>query len=147
MRRDHEVFQLDPIAIANGEDVAGQAVAWARPKLGDKPVLIYSTADPQQVSAVQNKLGREDSGALIEETMGKIARELVSAGVRRLVVAGGETSGAVVSALGVDGLHIGDEIDPGVPWTFSIGAPTLALALKSGNFGAPDFFTKAFAKL
>lgn len=147
MRRDHEVFQLDPIAIANGEDVAGQAVAWARPKLGDKPVLIYSTADPQQVSAVQDKLGREDSGALVEETMGKIARELVSAGVRRLVVAGGETSGAVVSALGVEGLHIGDEIDPGVPWTFSIGSPTLALALKSGNFGAPDFFTKAFAKL
>jgi len=68
----------------------------------------------------------------------------VDAGVRRLVVAGGETAGAVVSALGVQGLHIGPEIDPGVPWTFSIGQPTLALALKSGNFGAPDFFTRAF---
>ena len=79
--------------------------------------------------------------------MGKIARELVAAGVRRLVVAGGETSGAVVSALGVEGLDIGREIDPGVPWTFSIGEPRLALALKSGNFGSEDFFTKAFAQL
>ena len=75
---------------------------------------------------------------------GKIAQGLVAKGVRRLVVAGGETSGAVVGALGVEGLHIGPEIDPGVPWTFSIGQPTLALALKSGNFGTPDFFTKAF---
>ena len=83
-------------------------------------------------------------GALVEETLGKVAKELVSAGVRRLVVAGGETAGAVVSALGVEGLHIGREIDPGVPWTYSIGEPILALALKSGNFGTPDFFVKAF---
>jgi len=147
MRQNHEVFQLDPIAIAKGHDVAGQAVTWARPKLGDKPVLIYSTASPDQVSSVQSELGREHSGALVEETMGKIAKELVSAGVRRLVIAGGETSGAVVSALGVEGLHIGQEIDPGVPWTFSIGEPSLALALKSGNFGTTDFFTKAFEQL
>ena len=147
MRRNHEVFQLDPIAIAKGRDVAAEAVHWARPKLGDKPVLIYSTATPEQVGAVQGELGREHSGALVEETMGKIAKELVSAGVRRLVIAGGETSGAVVSALGVEGLLIGREIDPGVPWTFSIGEPGLALALKSGNFGTEDFFTKAFEQL
>ena len=147
MAEGHEAFQLDPIAIAKGRDVAAEAVEWARPKLGNKPVLIYSTAAPDQVGAVQSELGREDSGVLIEETMGKIARELVAAGVRRLVIAGGETSGAVVSALGVEGLHIGQEIDPGVPWTFSIGEPTLALALKSGNFGTSDFFTKAFEKL
>ncbi len=147
MSKDHEVFQLDPIAIAKGQDEAAQAVAWALPKLGDKPVLIYSTAAPEQVKAVQSELGRENSGALVEETMGKIAKELVSAGVRRLVIAGGETSGAVVSALGVEGLHIGQEIDPGVPWTYSIGEPTLALALKSGNFGTTDFFTKSFARL
>lgn len=81
---------------------------------------------------------------MIERTLGRIARGLVDKGVHRLVVAGGETAGAVVGALGVEGLAIGPEIDPGVPWTFSIGRPTLALALKSGNFGAPDFFTKAF---
>jgi uncharacterized protein YgbK (DUF1537 family) len=81
---------------------------------------------------------------MIEQTLGRIAQGLVARGVRRLVVAGGETSGAVVGALGVQGLYIGPEIDPGVPWTFSIGQPTLALALKSGNFGTPDFFTKAF---
>ena len=147
MQAEHDVFQLDPMAIAEGRDVATEAVQWARPKLGDKPILIYSTAAPDQVGAVQSELGRENSGALIEETMGKIARELVAAGVRRLVVAGGETSGAVVSALGVEGLHIGQEIDPGVPWTFSIGEPTLALALKSGNFGTRDFFTKSFGLL
>ena len=81
---------------------------------------------------------------MIEQALGRIAQGLVARGVRRLVVAGGETSGAVVGALGVEGLLIGPEIDPGVPWTFSLGEPTLALALKSGNFGAQDFFVKAF---
>lgn len=147
MRKNHQAFRLDPIAIAKGQDVAAEVIDWARPQLGDKPILVYSTAAPEQVGAIQGELGREQSGALVEETMGKIAKELVNAGVRRLVVAGGETSGAVVSALGVEGLHIGGEIDPGVPWTFSIGEPTLALALKSGNFGTRDFFTKAFQKL
>ena len=107
-------------------------------------MLIYSTAAPEQVTSIQSKLGREQAGELVEQTLGRVARGLVDAGVRRLVVAGGETAGAVVGALGVQGLHIGPEIDPGVPWTFSIGQPTLALALKSGNFGATDFFTKAF---
>lgn len=147
MKTNHDAFQIDPLAIARGQDIANDAVAWAKSRLGDKPILIYSTAAPDQVGAIQGELGREHSGALIEETMGKIARELVTAGARRLVVAGGETSGAVVSALGVEGLNIGQEIDPGVPWTFSIGEPTLALALKSGNFGTVDFFTKAFARL
>jgi uncharacterized protein YgbK (DUF1537 family) len=76
--------------------------------------------------------------------MAAIARALVEAGVRRLVVAGGETSGAVVKALGVEGLAIGPQIDPGVPATVTIGrGPTLALALKSGNFGRRDFFLRA----
>ena len=147
MNERHEAFRLDPIAIAEGRDVATEAVDWARSRLGEKPVLIYSTASPDQVGAVQSKLGREHSGTIVEESMGKIAKGLVAEGVRRLVVAGGETSGAVVSSLGVEGLHIGEEIDPGVPWTFSIGEPGLALALKSGNFGTEDFFTKAFSKL
>jgi len=144
MKQDHEYFELEPMAIASGRDLAQEALNWAASRLSEKPVLIYSTATPEQVKAVQERLGREHAGALVEETLGKIARGLVAAGVRRLVVAGGETSGAVVGALGVEGLAIGPEIDPGVPWTFSIGEPALALALKSGNFGTPDFFTKAF---
>lgn len=144
MRQNDDAFQVDPVAIANGRDVAGEALEWARTRLGDKPILIYSTAGADQVAAAQDQLGREHAGALIEETLGKVAKELVAAGVRRLVVAGGETAGAVVSALGVEGLHIGREIDPGVPWTYSIGEPILALALKSGNFGTADFFVKAF---
>jgi uncharacterized protein YgbK (DUF1537 family) len=79
--------------------------------------------------------------------LAQIAMRLVDAGVRRLVIAGGETSGAVVNALGITGLRIGPQIDPGVPWTASLDEPTLALALKSGNFGTPDFFAKAFARL
>jgi uncharacterized protein YgbK (DUF1537 family) len=144
MRQNHDAFQIDPVAIAKGRDVAGEALDWARSRLGNKPVLIYSTAGADRVSAAQDQLGREHAGALVEETLAKIAKELVSSGVRRLVVAGGETAGAVVSSLGVEGLNIGGEIYPGVPWTFSIGEPTLALALKSGNFGTPDFFVKAF---
>ncbi len=144
MKKDHDAFELDPNAIASGRDVAQDALTWAGGRLSEKPVLIYSTATPEQVKAVQDKLGREHAGAMVEETMGKIAKGLVAKGVRRLVVAGGETSGAVVGALGVEGLAIGPEIDPGVPWTVSIGEPSLALALKSGNFGTTDFFTKAF---
>jgi len=79
--------------------------------------------------------------------MGKIADGLAKLGVRRLVVAGGETSAAVVTALGISGLRVGEEIDPGVPWTASLSDPPLALALKSGNFGTDDFFAKAFEKL
>uniref|UniRef100_UPI0023513E03 nucleotide-binding domain containing protein n=1 Tax=Falsiroseomonas oryziterrae TaxID=2911368 RepID=UPI0023513E03 len=95
--------------------------------------------------------GREAAGALVEEAMAAVAEGLVARGVGRLVVAGGETSGAVVQRLGVRSLRIGAEIDPGVPWTYASmprasGAtpPGLHLALKSGNFGARDFFLKAF---
>jgi len=144
MKKGHDAFALDPVAIAGGRDQAKEALEWAGRRVGDKPILIYSTAAPEQVSVIQNQLGREEAGALVEKTLGRIAQGLVANGVNRLVVAGGETSGAVVGALGVQGLYIGPEIDPGVPWTFSIGKPTLALALKSGNFGTPDFFTKAF---
>ena len=109
--------------------------------------VVSATAPPEAVAAAQQRLGRERAGALVEETLAAIARGLVAQGVRRLVVAGGETAGAVVQALGVTGLRIGRQIDPGVPWTVSLGEPMLALALKSGNFGAPDFFTRAFAVL
>jgi uncharacterized protein YgbK (DUF1537 family) len=143
MKRHCESFEIDPIALRASADVVQQAIDWARHRLGSRPVLIYSTADALAVEKAQAALGRERAGQLVEQAMGQIARELVALGVRRLVVAGGETSGAVVTALGIDGLRIGAEIDPGVPWTTSIGDDALALALKSGNFGADDFFMKA----
>ena len=147
MRAQCPAFELDPHAIAANEAAVSEAVEWARARLSHGPVLIYSTADAARVTRVQEKLGRAEAGELIERALARIARELVQLGVRRLIVAGGETSGAVVSALGIGGLRIGPEIDPGVPWTVSLDAPPIALALKSGNFGGDDFFLKAFGVL
>ncbi len=143
-RRTHEAFTIDPLQITATDDVVATALDWARPRLGSRPILFFSTAAPETVAAVQSRLGREHAGALVEGVLSRIAQGLVAHGARRIVVAGGETSGAVVGALGVEGLQIGAEIDPGVPWTASLGEPRLALALKSGNFGATDFFLKAF---
>ena len=137
---------LDTDAICRGEDVADAALAWAKGKLGNGPILLSASAEPQAVKALQAKYGVDKSSQAIEQTMARLARGLVASGVGRLVVAGGETSGAVVGALDVTVLRIGPEIDPGVPWTASVGGKPLLLALKSGNFGAPDFFTKAFAR-
>ena len=147
MKERQPAFRIEPEALARGEDAVGQALAFARPKLADGPVLIYASAAPEEVRRAQAALGRERAGALVEEAMAAVARGLVEAGVRRLVVAGGETSGAVVQALKVDGIRIGPQIDPGVPWTAAEGGKPMLLALKSGNFGAPDFFTKCFAML
>jgi len=148
MRSKCPVLALDPFRIAeNSAAVIEGALSWARPELAKGPVLIYASAPPDRVAAVQAKLGREHAGALIENAMAKIAQGLVAAGVRRLVVAGGETSGAVVQGLGVKALRIGPQIDPGVPATLAIGEPRLALALKSGNFGGEDFFMKALDRL
>ena len=109
--------------------------------------LLYATASPREVQAVQSELGAERAGHLVEQALAQIAEGLVRAGVRNLVIAGGETAGAVVGALGIRALRIGRQIDPGVPWTESIGNEPIALALKSGNFGSPDFFVKALAQL
>ncbi|HUN47369.1 MAG TPA: 3-oxo-tetronate kinase [Stellaceae bacterium] len=147
MRERRPVFEIDPLALAEGDDVAAKALAWAAPQLKSGPVLISASAPPEKVNAVQQELGRERAGALVEQVLAAVARGLVDRGVRRLVVAGGETSGAVVQVLGVTGLRIGPQIDPGVPWTATIDQPTLALALKSGNFGGPDFFLRAFEML
>ena len=147
MKRARPAFAVDPLKLAAGEDVVGSALAWARGKVTGEPVLIYASAPPEEVARTQEKLGRERAGELIERALAEIAAGLVKAGVRRLIVAGGETAGAVVQRLGVKALRIGPQIDPGVPWTATLGEPLLALALKSGNFGGPDFFTKAFAML
>jgi uncharacterized protein YgbK (DUF1537 family) len=135
------------LSIAAGEDVAATALAWAKGRLVDGPVLVAASAPAEAVSRAQAELGRERAGELVEGVLAAVARGLVEQGVRRLVVAGGETSGAALAALGVTGLHIGGEIDPGVPWTRSLDHDDLFLALKSGNFGAPDFFLKAFGLL
>jgi uncharacterized protein YgbK (DUF1537 family) len=140
-------LELDALATPDAEALTWQALDWALPQLSDTPVVIAASAPPDKVAALQARLGRDAAGALVEHAMGLIARGLVQAGVRRLVVAGGETSGSVVSALGVKRLAIGHEIDPGVPWTLAEGSgEPMLLALKSGNFGGRDFFLDAFEK-
>lgn len=140
-------FRVDPLALARGEAVVEAALAFAA-QYDDRPVLIYATASPDDVRAVQQQLGTAAAGHLVESALGEIARRLRDAGVRRFVVAGGETSGAVVQALDVKLLRIGSQIDPGVPATASVGGDVpLALALKSGNFGTVDFFAKALRQL
>lgn len=141
-RQSRPSFRIDPLAAARGEPVVDEALAFVRSHL-PQPVLIYATATPDEVRAVQHALGVEAAGHLVETTLAAIARGLRELGVRKFVVAGGETSGAVVQALDVKSLQIGAQIDPGVPATATIGAQPLGLALKSGNFGAVDFFDKA----
>lgn len=140
-------LRLDPVELAAGRQSADGVLAWAAEQDAATPVLVYSTAEPDAVRAAQDALGRERAAGVVEEAFAAIAAGLVEAGVRRMVVAGGETSGAVVGALGIDALAIGPEIDPGVPWVQATNAAGLCLALKSGNFGAEDFFAKAFARL
>ena len=140
-------FRIDPLAIAGGRDAAADALRQAVPQLAAGPVLFYATAAPEEVKAVQAKLGVAEAGALVEQALARIAQGLIAAGVTRLVVAGGETAGAVVQALKVSALKIGPQIDPGVPWTATAGAHPILLALKSGNFGTADFFAKSLAQL
>lgn len=140
-------LRLDPVALADGSQSVAGILDWAAAQAGDTPVLVYSTAEPEAVRAAQDRLGRERAATILEAAFANLAAGLVAAGTRRLVVAGGETSGAVVGALEVDALTIGQEIDPGVPWVQATGPTGLCLALKSGNFGGEDFFRKAFATL
>lgn len=143
-----QVLDLEPLQTPDAAVLTKAALDWAESRIGSAPIAIAASASPEKVSALQAQLGRDAAGALIEEALAGIAEGLVARGVRRMVVAGGETSGAVVSRLGVKSLRIGPEIDPGVPWTLAEGTgPTLKLALKSGNFGASDFFLKAFQML
>jgi 3-dehydrotetronate 4-kinase len=140
-------LRIDPLRLAAGLPVVQEALAWASTRLQSGPVLIYATSMPQEVKAVQLELGVDRAGALIEQALAQVAEGLVAAGVRKLVVAGGETSGAVVGALGIRALRIGPQIDPGVPWTESLDDEPIALALKSGNFGGVDFFSKALKQI
>lgn len=143
-------LRLDPAALARREPVVDQALAWAAtlPATPTGTPLFYATTDAQTLARTQATLGMAEAGALVEQALAGIAQGLVARGTQRLVVAGGETSGAVVQALGVHTLRIGAAICPGVPWTQALratGQAPLQLALKSGNFGGPDFFAEALA--
>ncbi|MEM1301951.1 MAG: 3-oxo-tetronate kinase [Pseudomonadota bacterium] len=139
-------FQLNPLELAEGG--AQPVLGWLADQDLTKRPLIYATAEPDQVRAAQEKLGTAKAGDIVEHTLAACADAACKAGAARVVVAGGETSGAVTQALGVDQLDIGPEIAPGVPWTFcTTGGTRIALTLKSGNFGTETFFTDAFAKL
>lgn len=140
------VFVLDAQRLAADKKLIDEALRWADERIDDGPVLITSTATSTSVDAARKAVGNKVS-SLVEQAFAQLASALVDRGVRKLVVAGGETSGAVLNSLGVRRLRIGPEIDPGVPWTESLDEPHLALALKSGNFGDDDFFLCALEML
>jgi uncharacterized protein YgbK (DUF1537 family) len=139
------VLHLDPEQVVAGKTESERALAWSKERLGKGPVLIASSSTPDQVAALQARHGRDAAGHAIEQAMADIAEGLVQSGVRRLVVAGGETSGAVVDRLGIPGFLVGPEIAAGVPVLRAVGARDgeMLLALKSGNFGGPEFFSDA----
>jgi uncharacterized protein YgbK (DUF1537 family) len=138
-------LRLEPERLADGTQDASGAARWLAEQRADSGAVIYATAEPAAVRKAQATLGTAKAGALVEEAMAEIAAEAVKRGTTRMIVAGGETSGAVVQALGVRALAIGPEIDPGAPWTQVLDGPPIALALKSGNFGKDDFFTRAWS--
>lgn len=137
-------FAVDVAALTDARQTPAMIAEWVIKQPGPLPPLVYSSADPISLAQSQAVLGPEASGALVEHSLAQVARLLQAAGIARFIIAGGETSGAVLEALDVRMLEIGPQIAPGVPWTRSIGGPDLALALKSGNFGGPDFFVKAW---
>lgn len=142
-------LRLDPIVLAERADPAAEPFEWAAARLPEGPVLIAATQAPERLAETQAALGRERAAELVEATLSEVARRAAASGVRRFVAAGGETSGAVAQALGAARLAVGPSIAPGVPWCATEmdgeGAPTRALALKSGNFGAESFFADAVA--
>jgi len=145
--RSRPVLRLDPEALAGDPGEVGRALAWAERHRAEGPVLIASSAPPEDVAALQSRHGRNAAGHAIEQAMADIAEALVRSGVRRLVVAGGETSGAVVDRLRIPGFLVGEEIAAGVPVLRAVGAKNgeMMLALKSGNFGGAEFFSNALA--
>ncbi len=144
---DLPVLRLDTARLIDGADEIARAIGWARDRLPAGPVLIASSAEPARVAELQERFGREASGHAIERGLAEIVAGLVESGVRRLVVAGGETSGAAVDRLGVSAFRLGPEIAPGVPLMRTVGRAggDLQIALKSGNFGGRDFFARALA--
>ena len=141
-------IRIDALELASDAGLIARIVEQALEQVAKAPVLVYATAPPEEVKRVQAALGVERAGQITEAALAEVARALVErGGVSKLVAAGGESSGAVVQALGVESLRIGPQIDPGVPWTMTGGPKPIALALKSGNFGTPDFFSKALRQI
>jgi len=141
----HPVRKLDPVALAEGRETAETAAAWALSKLEEGPCLVSATAPPDEVKAAQARLGADHAAAVVEDALATVAKILRRSGVRRFVVAGGETSGAVATALGISRLAVGGQVAPGVPWCATLEAEPVAVALKSGNFGGESFFERAIA--
>jgi uncharacterized protein YgbK (DUF1537 family) len=140
-------LRVDPLEIASGTQTSRTVLDWIDRQPADKPFLVYSSDDPGAVGEAQQRLGRAAAGTIVEDLFGAVAAALPRRGITQLIVAGGETSGAVMQALDARVLTLGPEIDPGVPWTLSRGGVEMALALKSGNFGTEDFFLKAWDRL
>jgi uncharacterized protein YgbK (DUF1537 family) len=140
-------LRILPLDVANGAQSARGLADWVLNQHAERPALVYSSAAPAEIAEVQGLLGVKEAGHIVESLLAEVSAILRDSGFTRFLVAGGETSGAVVAALGAQALRIGPEIAPGVPWTRSIGSPDLALVLKSGNFGAADFFLTAWDKL
>jgi uncharacterized protein YgbK (DUF1537 family) len=145
-KESHPTLAIDVDKVMSGETTSDHIVEFIARNHGQAP-LAYSSGTPEEVNAMQAKYGRAEVAAKLDSFFADTARKLVQSGVTRLVVAGGETSGAVVSALNLGALTIGQEIDPGVPVLLSNAGKPIALALKSGNFGGPDFFVKALERL
>jgi uncharacterized protein YgbK (DUF1537 family) len=147
VEKEIPVLRLSPEALIEDAGEIERTLNWAKDRMASGPILIASSKDPEQVAALQARYGRDKSGHAIEGALAEIASGLVSFGVRRLVVAGGETSGAAVDRLGVSAFRLGPEIAPGVPLMRTVGRKggELQMALKSGNFGGRDFFTHALA--
>jgi len=139
-------LRLDPVTLA--AEGAGAAETWIRQHSADEPKLIFATAEPEEVRKAQEALGLDKASHVVEQALAGLAKHAFRNGVRRFVVAGGETSGAITQALGITRLEIGPEIAPGVPWVFTeVEGERVALALKSGNFGSETFFEDAFKLL
>ena len=143
MQADHESFRLDPLVTPDSRELADAALAWVDARSGSSAPLIYSSLPPAELQRVQAALGVDGASLILETAMGYVAQGLVERGIRRIVVAGGETSGAVVTALNVAGGTIGEEVAPGVPWIYTTGETPIALLLKSGNFGEPGLLSRS----
>jgi uncharacterized protein YgbK (DUF1537 family) len=143
----HPSLELDPILLAEGSQHVDDAVRFVESAPAGSAPLVYTSADPSEVAAAQARLGVDGAASIVENALGELARRLRAGGRRRFVIAGGETSGAVVDALAVGAIRIGSEVAPGVPWTVSTDDDPVALVLKSGNFGDEDFFSTAINML
>jgi len=139
--------KIDVVAASKDNHVLDELISWIDAHADAKSILLYTTAEPSELAKIQKSIGKDHAAMVAETVLAELANALVQRGVRRFVIAGGETSGAIVNRLGIQSVRIGSEIAPGVPWVYSMNEPTIALALKSGNFGGRSFFDDAVGNL